>query len=342
LIHFYAAVNSAWGDFASANSEDLCYDWEKFRREVWMSRYLNPRSDLVFKKIFGEHANLLVSFLNSMLPLPPDGLIVSLSYLPTEQIPQLPLFKRTIVDVKCTDQQGRIFITEMQLSWTTHFMKRLLFGASRAYVNQLERGEEYEYLKPVYGLGLLSENFDHESSEFYHHYQMVNVQKPERELKGLELIFVELPKFKPTSHAERKLQILWLRFLSEVNEKSRDIDPALLAVPEIRKAVELSEEAAYTKADLEAYHTYWDWVSSEKTLFSGRFREGEEVGEKRGLEKGLELGEKKGLELGEKKGKAEEKILIAKSLLAQKVAIPIIASATSLSEAEIVGLEKES
>jgi len=71
-----------------------------------MARYLNPRSDLVFKKIFGEHAHLLVSFLNSLLPLPPDGLIVSLTYLPTEQIPNIPVLKRTILDVKCTDQQG--------------------------------------------------------------------------------------------------------------------------------------------------------------------------------------------------------------------------------------------
>jgi hypothetical protein len=73
-----------------------------------MSRYLNPRADVVFKKIFGEHEHLLMSFLNSLLPLPPDGLIKSLTYLPTEQIPKIPLLKRTIVDVRCTDQRGHI------------------------------------------------------------------------------------------------------------------------------------------------------------------------------------------------------------------------------------------
>lgn len=54
-----------------------------------------------------------MSFLNSLLPLPEHGLITSLTYLPTEQIPNIPILKRTIVDVKCTDQRGQIFIVEM-------------------------------------------------------------------------------------------------------------------------------------------------------------------------------------------------------------------------------------
>ena len=62
-----------------------------------MSRYLNPRNDLVFKKIFGQHAHLLVSFLSSLLSLPADALIASLDYVPTEQVPHIPILKRTII-----------------------------------------------------------------------------------------------------------------------------------------------------------------------------------------------------------------------------------------------------
>lgn len=247
-----------------------------------MSRYLNPRNDLVFKKIFGQHAHLLVSFLNSLLPLPPDGLIESLEYLPVEQIPNIPVLKRTIVDVKCVDQRGQIFIVEMQIEWSSLFMQRMLFGASQAYVHQLGKGEEYEYLKPVYGLGLLGENFDHDSAEFYHHYKIVNVEKPTRELKGLQFVFIELPKFQPSTHTQRKLQVLWLRFMSEINEKTRTVDPELLAVPEIRKAIELSEHAAYTEAELATYDTYWDTVRTEKTLLSERYQLGLTTGRAEG------------------------------------------------------------
>ncbi len=67
-----------------------------------MSRYLDPKNDIVFKKIFSQH-EILRSFLNAVLPLPDDGLIVSLEYLPSERIPIIPVFK-FIMDVKCTDQ----------------------------------------------------------------------------------------------------------------------------------------------------------------------------------------------------------------------------------------------
>jgi predicted transposase/invertase (TIGR01784 family) len=258
-----------------------------------MSRYLNPRSDIVFKKIFGQHEHLMVSFLNSLLPLSPEQIIKSLKYLPTEQIPTIPVLKRTIVDVKCTDQLGRHFIVEMQIEWSIHFMQRMLYGASQAYVRQLEKGNTYEYLRPVYGLGLIGEIFDHKSSDFYHHYKIVNVDKPEREIKGLQFVFIELPKFKPSTHSEKKLQVLWLRFMSEINENTTRVDPELLAVPEIREAIDLSEEAAYTKEELAIYDTYWDTVSTEKTLMADKYAEGKIEGKVEGAnEKSIEIAQK--------------------------------------------------
>lgn len=251
-----------------------------------MSRYLNPRNDIVFKKIFGQHTHLLLSFLNSLLPLPADGKIQSLDYLPTEQIPRIPILKKTLVDVKCTDERGQIFIVEMQIEWTASFMQRMLFGASQAYVQQLNKGENYEFLKPVYGLGLLGANFDHDSPDFYHHYKIVNVKKPLRELKGLQFVFIELPKFKPSSRSQLKLQALWLRFLSEINEQTKIVDPELLTVPEIREAIALSEEAAYNESELAAYNSYWDAISTEKTLLSGRYNEGKEDGK---IENNIEI-----------------------------------------------------
>lgn len=83
-----------------------------------MPQYLDPKADIVFKKIFGDHPHLLISFLNAVLPLEADELIVELSHLPTEQVPEIPEFRRTIADVKCKDCKGRIFIVELQMNWT--------------------------------------------------------------------------------------------------------------------------------------------------------------------------------------------------------------------------------
>src|SRR5271163_1623808 len=147
-----------------------------------MSRYLDPKADVVFKKIFAQHPNLLKSFLNAVLPLPEDGLIERLEYLPSEQVPIIPAFKSTVVDVRCTDHHGRVFIVEMQIQWTTSFMQRMLFNASKAYVKQLGKGEQYHLLKPVYGLGLINTTFDPDENDWYHHYKIVNVEKPRAEI----------------------------------------------------------------------------------------------------------------------------------------------------------------
>ena len=94
---------------------------------------------------------------------------------------------------------------EMQMQWTESFSKRLLFGASKAYVQQMQKAEDYHSLCPVYGLGIINDTFDRNSEDWFHHYRQVNVQKPERVLEGLELIFIELPKFKPQSWEQKLL-----------------------------------------------------------------------------------------------------------------------------------------
>lgn len=244
-----------------------------------MARYLDPKADVVFKRIFGEHPDLLKSFLNAVLPLSDEQKIIDLAYLTPEQIPVIPTFKRTIVDVKCRNIHGRIFIVEMQINWTESFKQRLLFGTSQAIVKQLNKGEDYELLEPVYGLGIVANIYDHENPEWYHHYQLVEKSDHHtRIIEHLQLIFIELPKFKIQSQDAKKLRLLWLRFLREIDEKTKEVPPDLLTIPEISKAVELSEQAAYSDGELEAYERYWDSVSTEKTLISGSYRKGLEEG----------------------------------------------------------------
>jgi predicted transposase/invertase (TIGR01784 family) len=62
-------------------------------------------------------------------------------------IPETFLEKFTSVDVRCKDSNGRQFLVEMQMNWTTAFKQRVLFNASKAYVTQTEKGFEYSNLK---------------------------------------------------------------------------------------------------------------------------------------------------------------------------------------------------
>ena len=103
-------------------------------------KYLDPRADLTFKRIFGEHEDLAKSFLNALLPFEEGEEIETIEFLPAELVPDTPLKKDTIVDVRCKDNLGRQFIVEMQMFWTETFMQRVLFNASKAYVRQLDKG----------------------------------------------------------------------------------------------------------------------------------------------------------------------------------------------------------
>lgn len=110
-------------------------------------RYLDPKADLTFKKVFGEHPDLVMSLLNALLPLTQEETITSIEYLPAELVPDNPLRKNTIVDVRCKDRQGRQFLVEMQMIWSPEFRQRVLFNASKAYVRQLGTSENYRLLQ---------------------------------------------------------------------------------------------------------------------------------------------------------------------------------------------------
>ena len=252
-----------------------------------MKRYLDPKNDLVFKRVFGEHPHLLKSFLNALMPLEEGRYIESLEYLSPENVPDNPLKKFSIVDVRCKDNYGRFFIVEMQMQWSKVFPSRMLLNATRTYSRQIEKGKHYETLQSVYGLGILNEPFDYKTTEFYHRFQMANCENTSETIDGIEIILVELPKLKPETFMEKKMATLWLRFLKEIEGETRVIAEDLLANEDINEAITICEEVAFTDEELIAYEYYWDDISNEVSLLANSFKEGEAKGEIKGEIKGL-------------------------------------------------------
>lgn len=239
-------------------------------------KYLDPKADLTFKKIFAGHPDLLISLLNALLPLKRNQQIKSIENLPTELVPVDPLHKDTIVDVRCRDVEGRQFVVEMQMAWTDAFKQRVLFNASKAYVSQAEMGCKYEDLQPVYSLNLVNEIFEKDMKEYKHNYHIVHDKRTKKVIEGLCFTFIELPKFHPHTMKEKRMTVLWLRFLTEINDKTQEVPAELLESPEISKALEEVKISAFTAEELRAYDKFWDRVSSEKTLMEGRYDEGKQ------------------------------------------------------------------
>ena len=286
-------------------------------------RYLDPKADLTFKKVFGEHPDLVISLLNALLPLETDEEVMEIEYLPAELVPENPLRKNSIVDVRCKDKCGRQYLVEMQMVWSPEFQQRVLFNASKAYVRQVKTGEEYELLQPVYSLNLVNEVFEPELEGFYHYYKMVHVEHSEKVIDGLHLIFVELPKFNPRNYSEKKMQVLWLRYLTEINEQTREIPAELMENPEIKKAVSVLEESAFTDAQLLGYEKFWDIISVEKTLYGSGWR------------RGVKEGREEGMKAGKAKGEAEMQRKIACNLKRVGLPLDVIIQTTGLTAKEI-------
>ena len=241
-----------------------------------MPNYLDPKNDLTFKRVFGQHKHLCISLINSMIPF--ESPIVSIEYDTGELVPELAsTLRNTIVDVRCTDSDDRQFIVEMQMYWSESFKQRILFNASKAYAMQLDKGDDFELLRPVYALSFVNETFEKSpemASEYYHHYKIVNIKKTEKQIKGLEFIFLELPKFKPQGRAEKKLHDLWLRFLTDINEETKEVPQELLDNELTREAVEYMKRATYTKEELEAYDKWKIDIMTERSAINDARKEG--------------------------------------------------------------------
>ena len=54
------------------------------KSEKMTGKYLDPKADLVFKLVFGEHKDLAMSLLNALLPLSKDEQITELEYATPE------------------------------------------------------------------------------------------------------------------------------------------------------------------------------------------------------------------------------------------------------------------
>ena len=289
-------------------------------------RYLDPKADLTFKKIFGKHPDLLISLLNALLPLGDDEQIESIEYLPTELVPELYEHKNSIVDVLCKDIRGRQFCVEMQMEWTTAFKQRVLFNASKLYVTQAKKKGQYKDLRPVYSLNFVNEIFEPELEEYQHNYKIVCDKHTDRVIEGLHFTFIELPKITPHTVAEKRMAVLWLRFLTEIDDDTQTPSADLQENPEINKALEEVEVTAFTEEELRGYDKFWDIVRTEKTLLGGSYEKGHAEGRAEGRAEGIAEGERK------------EKLATAKRLLDLGLAPDIAAQGSGLTIEEIKDL----
>jgi predicted transposase/invertase (TIGR01784 family) len=221
--------------------------------------FADPKTDFVFKRIFGAEARkpLLIALLNHVLELEGERQILDVQHLSGDQHVDVPELKLSIVDVKCTDATGRRFVVEMQVLKVEGFEKRVVYNASKAYVMQLRNADEYPVLCDVIGVTICNFNLWPDQDErgrfkvpMLSRWRMQEQHSGERGLPQVQYAFLELPKY-AAGDAPQMLIDRWAYFFREAANLSM-VPPALSEEP-FRGALEVTRTATFSPEEWEAY-----------------------------------------------------------------------------------------
>jgi len=112
-------------------------------------------TDFGFKATFGNEK--LDVFLKYALPIlvGRSSPLRTVERLQNDLTPNTPEGKSSRLDLLCTDEQGDIYVVEMQLEPQSFFFERMVFYACQQFVNQFNRGDQYDKEIPtVYSVGI--------------------------------------------------------------------------------------------------------------------------------------------------------------------------------------------
>jgi predicted transposase/invertase (TIGR01784 family) len=282
-------------------------------------QFVDPKNDLAFRKIFGDDTKkeILISLLNAILDFQNENKITSVEIVNPYQVPKIADLKETILDIKAKNFKGEEFIVEMQKKDLGDFAKRSLYYTSKAYVAQLNRGEDYSNLNKVYFIGIVDFTMFN-NKKYVSRHLILNKETLEQDIADFEFTFVELTKFDKQLSELSSVLDKWIYFIKNANTLTM-IPKEYANIEEFKEAFTIATQYNWNDKELEVYDYMtmkaWDEVNALKTAEKKGMEKGIEKGMEKGMEKGIEKGMEKGMEKGIEKGAQAEKLKIAKSLL---------------------------
>jgi predicted transposase/invertase (TIGR01784 family) len=255
--------------------------------------FADPKTDFVFKRIFGTEPNkhLLVELLNALLELEGEQRIEDLTYLSPEQRVPVAELKLSIVDVKCRDHAGREYVVEMQILNVEAFEKRVVYNVSKSYVMQIHSGEHYLDLSDVIGVTICDFELWPTPPQpggppvpMLSRWRMQEQNHGALALSQVQYVFLELPKYTKGAAAETTVE-RWAHFF-RVAENLEVIPPELAQEP-FRTALEQARTASFTATEWDAYDRAKIAEQDARGAISLAERQGEARGHIQGLTEGL-------------------------------------------------------
>jgi len=246
--------------------------------------FADPKTDVVFKRIFGAEARkpLLMALLNDLLELSGTRRIRSLEHFSLEQRVTAPKSKLSIVDVKCTTRSGRRFVVEMQVLPVEGFEKRVVYNASKAYVIQAGEGDQYHKLCDVVGVTICNFKLWPRKIKdrgykipMLSRWRMQEQQSGHKGLRQIQYAFLELPKYS-AGKAPETLVDKWAYFFREA--KNLEVVPPALSEGPFLEALEIARRSTFTDAEWQEYERSKMAEQDERGRISFAHRQGEHKG----------------------------------------------------------------
>ncbi|MBF0438668.1 MAG: Rpn family recombination-promoting nuclease/putative transposase [Magnetococcales bacterium] len=216
-------------------------------------KFIDPRIDFAFKKIFGSEdaKDVLISFLESLLGLNGDRCIAELTLLDPFLAPRIQSLKSSVLDVRCKDQRGVSYVVEMQMERMAGFIKRIQYNSSKAYVGQISKAENYPKLNQVIAVTIDDFIMFHDFDHYISCHENRETITGNSYLNEIVHYFVELPKFNKTLNECSGIIDKWIYFIKYAG--NLDKIPEQLNLPPFRHAFEKAMVANMTADELELY-----------------------------------------------------------------------------------------
>ena len=262
---------------------------------------ISPRVDLAFKKIFGveENKDLLISLINSIVGA--EDQVSEVTLLNPYNPKNFKTDKLSILDIKATNQDGKRFNIEIQISDEADYDKRALYYWAKIYTEQLKVAEDYSKLSKAIGIHILNFTSIPEVKKYHNVFHITEKETGLLYFKDLELHTIELKKFSDSSDEEladivakvKNALDMWLAFLTRNDLLIADNLPKELNDPNLKKAINVLSVMNFTPEEREAYEDHLKWLRIE----ANTIRNYEQRGEIRGRAEGEN---KKAIEIAKK------------------------------------------
>ena len=250
---------------------------DELREDGKMGKFINPFTDMGFKRIFGQEVSkpILIEFLNSLLK--GERQIKDLKFLDKEQIRTSEEDRSLIYDIYCEQENGEHIIVEMQNKSQPYFKNRSIFYVSRAIVEQGEKGAEWNYeYKAVYVIAFL--NFDRKdiSDEFRCDVTLMDMKKRTPFSDKIRLVYLQLPLFtkEPDDCQNTFERIIYVLKNMDILDRM----PWLAKDAVFQRLASIAEVAALSKEERREYDESLRKFRDTISVMEGQFLEGEEKG----------------------------------------------------------------